>query len=278
MKDLSSIPKKRRRIIKFFIDHPDDIAISTTRELAKKLEVNPGTVVRAAKDMGYSGFHELKNDRKQSFKLNQYNPYEIVLKSIKKKSSEEEIVKRSLLKDVEILSNTVADISDKDIESVAELIKSSNRVFLIGLEGAARAVVGFLAAELRTYIYNVFEINRFHGPMADVINHLGENDIIICVSFRRCIRQSVEVLKHAKGLGCSTVAITDSKVSPLCDHGMYNLITGVSAKYVFSSTISAMSICSSMIQYIVETGEEKAINNLENLKRWLENDNVYYSE
>ena len=73
VEDLAKIPKKRRRVIKYIIDNPDEVAISTSRVLAKKLDVNAATIVRAAKDMGYSGYNELKRDKQNTFKEKQ-NP------------------------------------------------------------------------------------------------------------------------------------------------------------------------------------------------------------
>jgi len=37
--DIASLPKKRQRVIKYIIDNPDDVAISTSGDLAKKMSL-----------------------------------------------------------------------------------------------------------------------------------------------------------------------------------------------------------------------------------------------
>jgi len=215
--DISSLPKKRQRVIKYIIDNPDDVAISTSSDLAKKLDVNAATIVRASKDMGYSGYNELRKDKQKSFKQKQ-SPYDIVLKSLEEKIDDSDIIKKSLLKDIEVLNETVAKIKVKAIEKVTS----------------------------------------------------------IGISFGQGMRLTVDALKNVQAKGVTTVAITDSEVSPLLEFADHKLVTGVCGEFVYSSSVSAFSIANAIIHQFIKMGGEKSAAHLRELQQQMDDLNVWY--
>ncbi len=273
--NLSKIPKKRRRVIKYIIDNPDDVAISTSRNLAEKLDVNAATIVRAAKDLGYSGYNELKKDKQDSFKQKQ-NPYEIALKSIEEKSDDSDIIKKSLLKDIEVLNETVSKIKIEDIENVARLVYDSDRTYIIGFESTSRSIAGFLGGELRTYHPGVLEIMNINIFLFDYLRHCKPGDVVIGISFGQGMRITVDALKKVQAKGVTTVAITDSRVSPLLDYADHKLITAVCGEFIYSSAIGAFSISNAIIHHLIKLGGEKSAAHLRELQQQMNELNVWY--
>ncbi len=273
--DISSLPKKRQRVIKYIIDNPDDVAISTSGDLAKKLDVNAATIVRASKDMGYSGYNELKKDKQKSFKQKQ-SPYDIVLKSLEEKIDDSDIIKKSLLKDIEVLNETAAKIKVKAIETVTKLIYDSKRTYIIGFESTSRAIAGFLGGELRTYHPGVLEIMNINIFLFDYLRHCKPGDVVIGISFGQGMKITVDSLKKVQAKGVTTVAITDSEVSPLLEFADHKLVTGVCGEFVYSSSVSAFSIANAIIHQFIKMGGEKSAAHLRELQQQMDDLNVWY--
>jgi len=273
--DISSLPKKRQRVIKYIIDNPDDVAISTSGELAKKLDVNAATIVRASKDMGYSGYNELRKDKQKSFKQKQ-SPYDIVLKSLEEKIDDSDIIKKSLLKDIEVLNETVAKIKVKAIEKVTSLIYNSKRTYIIGFESTSRSIAGFLGGELRTYHPGVLEIMNINVFLFDYLRHCKPGDVVIGISFGQGMKITVDSLKKVQAKGVTTVAITDSEVSPLLEFADHKLVTGVCGEFVYSSSVSAFSIANAIIHQFIKMGGEKSAAHLRELQQQMDDLNVWY--
>jgi len=272
---LLNIPRKRRRVIKYIIDNPDEVAISTSRDLAEKLDVNAATIVRAAKDMGYKGFNELKKDKQSSFKKSQ-NPYEVVLKSIEQNIGKSEIIKKSLLKDIEVLNETVSKIKIEDIENVARLIYESERTYIIGFETSSRSIAGFLGGELRTYHPGVLEITSVNVFLFDYLRHCKPGDVVIGISFGQGMRVTVDALKKVQSKGVTTVALTDSKVSPLLQYADHEMVTAVCGEFIYSSAVGAFSISNAIIHQIIKMGGEKSATQLHELQQQMNEYNVWY--
>lgn len=273
--ELVNIPKKRRRVIKYIIDNPDDVAISTSRDLAEKLDVNAATIVRAAKDMGYKGYNELKKDKQKDFKKSQ-NPYEIVLKSVEENAGDSDIIKSSLLKDIEVLNETVSKISIEDIENVARIIYESDRTYIIGFESTSRSIAGFLGGELRTYHPGVLEIMHINVFLFDYLRHCKPGDVVIGISFGQGMRFTVDALKKVQAKGVATVAITDSKVSPLLQYADHKLVTAICGEFIYSSAVGAFAISNAIIHQIIKLGGEKSTAHLRELQEQMSEINVWY--
>lgn len=54
-----------RKLADFIVNYTLDAAFLTATELARRVEVDPATVVRFAQDLGYSGYRELSHEIKQ---------------------------------------------------------------------------------------------------------------------------------------------------------------------------------------------------------------------
>jgi len=273
--DISSLPKKRQRVIKYIIDNPDDVAVSTSGDLAKKLDVNAATIVRASKDLGYKGYNELKKEKQQSFKQKQ-SPYNIVLNALEENSDDSDIIKKSLLKDIEVLNETAAKIKIEAIENVASLIYNSKRTYIIGFESTSRSVAGFIGGELRTYHPGVLEIMNINIFLFDFLRHCKPGDVVVGISFGQGMRITVDALKKAKAKGVTTIAITDSEVSPLLEFADHSLVTAVCGEFIYSSSVSAFSIANAIIHKFIQMGGDKSVAHLRELQQQLDDLNVWY--
>ena len=276
MIDVEALPKLRKKVVKFFTDNPEDVAILTVREIASKLEVNPATVVRACKDMGYEGFEDLKNHRKEIYRKRLVN-YDIMLDKLKFESPVQEIIENSFRTDVDILARTINEISWETIANVVDLIANSTRTYIVGLEAASN-IANFLALELRTYLPNITEVTVGNGYLFDFIRHLRRTDIVFGISFGSCIRQTVLGLKTAYEQGLTTIAITDSKLSPLFKYSTIPLLTASSSDFYFSAFISAMSIAHGMVNCCAEMKRKESVEQLEKVREQWEEFKLFYEQ
>ncbi len=282
MKDYNNLPKRQKEVIKYISDHPEDIAMLTIRELSETLNINHATILRACKELGYKGFNDLKKHHKTQYRRNMTG-YGSMLEKLeskdtpKKQSQLEEAIKGSLLTDLNILDRTIAKISLTAIEEVAKIILNSNRTYIIGLE-AARSLAMFLTTELRTYIPNVQEILYTNGYLFDFMRHLKKEDVVIGISFGKCIRQTVNAVKTANEKGVRTITITDSDLSPLYKYSDISLLTASASNSYFSTFIAAMSIEKAIIAGTAELLGDKAIEQLKIIEQQWEEAKIYYNE
>ncbi|MBW2368407.1 MAG: MurR/RpiR family transcriptional regulator, partial [Deltaproteobacteria bacterium] len=200
---LRKLPKKRRMVVKYILDNPAQIAVLNVKDLAVKLSVDPATVVRAAQDMGFKGYHELKTSRKKDFRSNISAPYDIVLSGLKVESKIEDVIKRSMAADFDAFSSTISNVSVRVVEKVARAILKSNHTYIIGL-GWASSLAGFLSRELRVIIPHVHEVLYYNAYLFNFMGHFTQKDVVLCIDFEKCTRQTLSAIREAKDKGCTT--------------------------------------------------------------------------
>ena len=58
--DRASLPPRLVQVAAFALDNPDEMALGTTTSIAAQASVQPSTLIRFAKRLGYSGFSDLQ--------------------------------------------------------------------------------------------------------------------------------------------------------------------------------------------------------------------------
>ena len=55
-----SLTQEAQKAARYVLDNPQDVGVSTVRELAEAAKVKPNTVVRMARPVGFEGFEEFR--------------------------------------------------------------------------------------------------------------------------------------------------------------------------------------------------------------------------
>src|SRR5882762_9061440 len=142
--DLASLPRKKYKVIKYVLDHPDEAILMNTADLAKKLQVDPVTIIKACQGIGLEGFHDLKNRLKASVRSNgKKGSFTQVLSEYEVNTSTDEAIRNALSRDVEMLTKTIEKLSCEKITQACEAIVASRQTYIIGL-GYIGAVANYL--------------------------------------------------------------------------------------------------------------------------------------
>ena len=275
--DLELLPKKKYRVIKYVLDHPEEIISMNTSDLAKKLKVDPVTIIKACQGIGLEGFHDLKkrlkeklirNDKKSSF--NQ------VLSEFAVSTSTDEAIRNALSRDLEMLNRTIEKVSFEKITLACQAIIASRQTYIIGL-GYIGNVAVYLQSLLRSHLPQTHAVTEYNGMLFDYMGHFGKGDVVLAIGFDQCQNQTIKALKKAKEKGATTIALTDSEYSPLCAYSRHELFVYPAPNYFLSPLIGAFSICNAIKHCIVEITKPQSTRQSAAYKKLVEEENVYYN-
>lgn len=85
------------------------------------------------------------------------------------------------------------------------------------------------------------------GRVSHVVRNVGRKDLVIGISFRRGLRQTVEGLQTAKRNGAFTLAITDTFVSPLARAADECIIASVETPSFGASYVAPMALIDAIV-------------------------------
>lgn len=274
--DLEALPKKKHMVIKYILDHADETVLMNTADLAKRLNVDPVTIIKACQSIGLKGFHDLKKKLKANIKsVSGRTPIDKFLSEFEVNTTTEEAIRNALSRDVEMLNGTIEKVSFETIIQSCEAIIKSRQTYIIGL-GYIGAVANYLQSLIRSHIPQVHAITEYNGMLFDYMGHFKKEDVVIAIGFDQCQNQTIKAFKKAKEKGATTIVIADSEYSPLCKYSKHELLVYTAPNYFLSPLIGAFSLCNALLHCIVEKTKPDSTRRSSAYKKLLHEENVYY--
>jgi DNA-binding MurR/RpiR family transcriptional regulator len=275
--DLDGLPKKKYRVIKYILDHPEEVISLNTADLAAKLGVDPVTIIKACQSIGLAGFHDLKKRLKENIhRQEKKNSFTQVLSEFEISTTTDEAIRNALVRDLDMLTGTIEKVSFEKIKQTCQAIISSRQTYIIGL-GYIGAVAVYLQSILRSHLPQIHAITEYNGMLFDYMGHFGKGDVVLAVGFDQCQHQTIKALKKAKDKGATTIALTDSEYSPLCSFSKYDLFVHPAPRYFLSPLIGAFSICNALKHCVVEMTKPMSTRQSKAYQKLVEEENVYYN-
>ena len=214
----SNLSASRMRLIRAVLEHPEDTYFLSCRALARHYEVDTATIVRTVQALGYDRFADFAADLRSHF-ISRITPYTVMKSMTREKRSISDRIHHSLEMDER---NLHALRSNMDVSRVADLarrLQRARRVMVVGIDFAA-FLSNILAYALVSIGLDAEAPIGSSGNLHQKVLLLGPKDLLLAISFGRCLHDTVEAVLIAHKNGVPTFGITDSEKSPIarfCD-------------------------------------------------------------
>ena len=263
----------QKHLANYLISHTDEASFLTADEMAVEINTTSSTVVRFAKEIGYSGYPNLQKDL-QKLIIKKVNVIGQLEKAKKFKPSEREtVIDLSLMKDLANLHKLIEMKDEEDIKKFVDVIISSRKKYVIAAR-SAYCLEHFFFFETRKIIPDVFLLSNFDGGVFDILRELSSEDVVIAFCFPRFTKLTVDFAEYAKKKGVKVISITNSKISPLFKISEVCLLCPCEGSAFFISNVAAMALINAIISEIFSRNYNLAIQNLEKEESILSDLNV----
>ncbi len=245
------LSRGRRGLVQKIIEDSDETYFLSSRELAKRYGVDVGTIVRTVQALGYTRYADFIADLRAHFVV-RMNPY-TVMKAATRKSRQS--LSQHVRNTIELgAHNLNAMRSELDLKRVVELAKRigrSRKIVVVGADLASSLSYFFSYWLVALGFDSVAPVGSI-GVLNQTVDLLGRRDLLIAISFGRCLRATVEAAIRARKRHAVTFGITDSNRSPIARFCDSSLITpkassrtelGVSYVGPMSAIEAALSAC-----------------------------------
>ena len=237
---------KRQEIIRPILEHPREYVLLSVRAMAKRLDTDPATIVRIVRGLGFGSYREFQHhlhelslafatslDTMQSGGRDPSMPAH-VLESLEQH-----------LKNLQGLKNS---LDAQRLVSLAKRFHEARRIVLLAGDLATQLAL-YLEYQISLLGLPIFAATS-SGRILHLVRSVNKQDLVIAISFRRGLRQTVEGAQQARARGAYCVGIADTYLSPLareCDEIFLASIesTSFGASYVapvalFDSLLAAV--------------------------------------
>ena len=251
VESFSGLTPELQKAAKFILDHPEDVGLHSMRTVAKNAGVNPATVSRLSKSLGYTEYELMRRPFRNRLRTSEPG-FSSQLEDVQKRGADD---MRALFEDLRAqeLQNIQKSLSDEQYHVLVDAVEtlwSSRRIYVLGLRGS------YAPAFLFHYAFQLFR-DRCHlletsaGIFADQLRGIGEQDSMLVISFPPYTQLTIDAVEYAAESGVKIVAITDSVISPAADAAVQTIITHNNSASFYHSYTAVVAVCQALIALLV---------------------------
>ena len=207
------LTSKRHEIIRPILEPPRDYVLLSVRAMAKRLHTDPATIVRIVRGLGFASYRDFQrhlHDLSIAFATSLDTMQSVGRVTA---TSMPTFIRESLEQDLKNLHGLKNSLDAPRMVSLAKRFYDARRIVILAGDLAA-----FLADYLE-YQITLLGLPVFTATSAGRIAHLtrtvNHRDLVLAISFRRGLRQTVEGVHLARARNAYCVGITDTYISPL---------------------------------------------------------------
>ena len=208
---IEQLSVKRQEIIRPILEHPREYVLLSVRSMAKRLKTDPATVVRIVRGLGFASYREFQHHLHE-ISLAFASPLE-TMQTAGRDTNMQAFVRDALAQNLKNLQGLKNSLDGQRLADLAKRFYGARRIVIFAGDIAA------VLAEYLEYQVNVLGLPIFAATSAGAITHLArvvnKRDLVVAISFRRGLRQTIEGAQQARAHGAYCVGISDTYLSPL---------------------------------------------------------------
>lgn len=250
-----------QRAARFIIDHPDQIAVRSMREIARRADVAPATMVRLARALDFADYDDLRDVfiRRVEATATAHAPRAEALQATGR--SGPRLVEHLAAAQVTAVQSAAAN-PEAAIAAFVRQLAAARTVAFLGLR-ASHAIAYHFA-----YVYGLLRDNGRllddrGGALRDHAARLSRGDALVAISIAPYTRATVEAVDVAQQRGVTILALTDSAVSPLARAARHALLFHTVGPSFFSTLLGALALTEMLVARLAASGGRAVIARLE---------------
>jgi RpiR family carbohydrate utilization transcriptional regulator len=210
---------KRQEIIRPILEHPREYVLLTVRALAQRLGTDPATIVRIVRGLGFESYRDFQHHLHESSLA--FATSLDTMRAAGQNGGMPGYIREALEQDI------------KNLQGLKNSLDARRLVALANYFEYQTSVVGLPVFAATSY-----------GRIAHLARTATKQDLVIAISFRRGLRQTVEGAQLARAKGAYCVGIADTFLSPLariCDEIFLASVESTSFAASFTAPIALLN-------------------------------------
>lgn len=261
---------------RYVLEHPEEVALFSMREVARLARVQPATMTRLAKFLGLPGYDELRAQHAAALRQGGDGFAAKVRQRVV--GASETVVSDTASHMLQGLSAQLAKLGEPDslqrLEASANRLRSARKVYVLGLRSSHAIAWHF------HYVMTLLGDRSVHldgpgGTGGDGLIRATPEDVMLVVSIKPYAREALELAQLAKEKGIGIVSITDSEVSPLVALSEQTIFCPTESDNFFHTLTPALAVSEVLCTLLAELDRPKTLEALQQADDHLSHLNTY---
>ncbi|PVB61429.1 MurR/RpiR family transcriptional regulator [Labrenzia sp. 011] len=263
IRSFDSYSAEVRKAARFVLDNPRDVALLSMREQARRAGVQPSTMMRLAKQLGFDGFEPVRDAYADAMR-NPANSFERKARDqqrLQDLGGEQALAAKivaSVTRQLEALSAAEQLVRLSD---AARLLAGARRVYCLGLR-ASHPIAWQLNYILSLVGDRSVLLDDLANTGSDRIRFAGPEDVLFAVTVMPYTQLTLDVVDYAHRQGVPVVALTDSPVSPLAKRATITIATTTESPSFYHTMTPAFALAEILAVLVAGQGDTETLDAL----------------
>jgi RpiR family carbohydrate utilization transcriptional regulator len=236
---MKQLNPRRQELIRPVLENPREFVLLSVRAAAAKVRTDPATMVRIVQRMGFENYRSFQNYLRD-LSIANATSLDGMQESARTLANIPDYLNATIEQDVRNLNSVRNKLDAKRVASVAKRIHGARRRLLLGGD-LAENLVHYFEHHL-TLIGLPVLIATTVGRSLHITRSIGKGDVVIAISFRKGLRQTVEGMQRARKNGAYCIGITGTYVSPIARLADEFFVAPVESNSFIDSYVAPMSL------------------------------------
>jgi DNA-binding MurR/RpiR family transcriptional regulator len=264
---IETLSPELQRAARWIEGHPDEVALQSMRECARRAGLAPSTFTRLAHALDHAGFDALKLQCQQ-----QLAGYASRARVLQRRSGD---WLETLNQTQHANTASIAGLNPRArVEAVADAMLAAPRVHFLGLR-ASHGLAFHLHYTYALLAPNGVLLQDLGGTLLDQLDRIARTDLLVAISLAPYTRQTVEAVEQVAGRGIGVVAITDSAHSPLARAARHTLLFRADSPSYFQSMVGGLALAEALAAAVTVRGGRRVLAHLQSAQRRLDERGAY---
>ncbi|MBX2882500.1 MAG: MurR/RpiR family transcriptional regulator [Granulosicoccus sp.] len=262
--ELDNLTPEVRKAATYVLENPNDVGVSSIREIAEGANVKPNTFVRMARSVGFNGYEEFRQPFREEIRRGgaSFPDRARWLQSLAAGGKLGSLYADMATSAIRNIEQTFAANSDAAMKKAADAIVKARRTYVLG--------VGVNNTNARNFTYladmaldGVESIPKQGGTATDDLVRAGKKDVLIAMTCKPFRTEVVEAVELAKSQNVTIIAISDSPASPIVINANHAFVIEADTPQFFPSSVSAIALLETLMAFVIADAKPDVIANID---------------
>jgi DNA-binding MurR/RpiR family transcriptional regulator len=272
-----SLGSKAHDVFARLVEAPEQSAVRSISELASQFGINPSTLTRLAKRLGFEGFADFQAVFRKAIANDQQYFYSRqagrLLATRSDANVEFEVFERLAHETAINVDGFLGQLEDVSLKGATKLLASARRVRIHGVR-QFHSLASFLTYCLGMVRSDVALLDAPRLGVAEALSQLDQGDVVVVASCAPYTRSVAEVARIAAANGQTVIAITDSRASPLVPPAEHAFFIPHASSFYSNSMGAYVVFCEALLNLVARELGDKALNSLAGRERLIADMNI----
>ncbi len=274
-----ALTPEAQKAARYVLENPNDVGVSTVREIAEAANVKPNTFVRMARQMGFEGYEDFRAPFREAIRKGAVSFPDRArwLQDIRKSGDLGGLYADMVEGAIRNLEETFAGLDAEALKTAAEAIWASRQVFTLG--------VGVNNANARNFTYlastgmvQFHAIPRSGSTPTDDLAWADSRDVLIAMSMRPYRSEVVAAVDVAREQGMTIIGLSDSPASPIIRAADHGFVVAVDTPQFFPSSVSTVALLETLLSFVIAVASDEIVDRVERFHRRRHQLGIYMEE